>query len=63
MIANTRPSTEPDKQIAYLNKFFRKDFKIKYSRKLSAKVRLYVSEKNALKSITNILSLYQQNLN
>lgn len=41
---------------------FRKDLKIRYNKKLTGKVRLYVSEKNALKSISGILSLYEHSL-
>ena len=41
---------------------FNKECKIRYNKKLSGKVRLYVSEKNGLKFINGILSLYKHNL-
>ncbi len=50
----------PNSQIA---SFFRKGTKIKYNKKLSGKVRLYISEKNSIKSFNDILSLYENSLN
>lgn len=63
MVSSIRLVAEPEKQIIQINNFFRKDLKIKYSRKLSGKVRLYISEKNALKSISGILTVYENALN
>jgi hypothetical protein len=50
----------PNKQIT---SFFKKGTKIKYNKKLSGKVRLYISEKNSMKSFNDILSLYENSLN
>lgn len=50
----------PNKQIT---SFFKKGTKIRYNKKLSGKVRLYISEKNSMKSFNDILSLYENSLN
>lgn len=49
-----------DKQIA---SFFRKGRKIRYNKKLTGKVRLYISDKNSIRSVNDILSLYENSLN
>lgn len=43
--------------------FFKKGVKIRYNKKLTGKVRLYISEKNSAKSMNDILSLYDDRLN
>ena len=50
----------PNKQIT---SFFRRGTKIRYNKKLTGKVRLYISEKNSMKSFNDILSLYENSLN
>ena len=50
----------PNKQIT---SFFKKGTKIRYNKKLTGKVRLYISEKNSMKSFNDILSLYENSLN
>lgn len=50
----------PNKQIT---SFFKKSIKIRYNKKLTGKVRLYISEKNSMKSFNDILSLYENSLN
>ncbi len=51
------------RQTRQVAKFFKKGIKIRYNKKLTRKVRLYVSEKNSLKSMNGILSLYEERLN
>lgn len=51
-----------DNRFNIINNFFKKDYKIKYNKKLSGKVRLYVSEKNAIKNLKGIVSLYRREL-
>lgn len=63
MVANIKldnNDVRPNKQIT---SFFKKGTKIKYNKKLSGKVRLYISEKNSMKSFNDILSLYENSLN
>lgn len=49
-----------DKQIT---SFFKTSRKIKYNKKLTGKVRLYISDKNSIRSVNDILSLYENSLN
>lgn len=51
-----------DNQFNVINNFFKKDYKISYNKKLSGKVRLYVSERNAIKNLKGIVSLYKREL-
>ncbi|MFZ5353873.1 MAG: hypothetical protein ACOZCL_14275 [Bacillota bacterium] len=60
MISNIRfRDTDINCNIEYI---FKKDIKIKYKKKLAGKVRLYISEKNAVKGLSGILSLYRREL-
>lgn len=63
MVANLRLDSSGLKHSGQVVNFFKKDIKIKYNKKLSGKVRLYVSEKNGLRSLTGVLSLYENSLN
>ncbi len=49
-------------QFNIIDKFFKKDYKIKYNKKLSGKIRLYISERNAIKDLSNIVTLYNKEL-
>jgi hypothetical protein len=51
-----------DNQFTVINNFFKKEYKITYNKKLSGKVRLYVSERNAIKNLKGIVSLYKREL-
>ncbi len=43
-----------------LENIFKRDVKVKYKVKLSGKVKLYVSDKNAIKGLSGVLSLYKR---
>ncbi|MGB7606668.1 MAG: hypothetical protein WBL93_14450 [Lutisporaceae bacterium] len=49
-------------QFNVIDKFFKKDYKIKYNKKLSGKIRLYISERNSIKDLSGIVTLYKKEL-
>lgn len=63
MAANIRLDNNEMKQTKQIISFFKKGVKIRYNKKLSGKVRLYISEKNSMKNMNDILSLYEDKLN
>ena len=63
MTASIRLDNNEAKQTKQIIRFFKKGVKIRYNKKLTGKVRLYISEKNSMKSISDILSLYENRLN
>jgi len=63
MVASIKLDNNDVRQNKQIISFFKKGKKIKYNKKLSGKVRLYISEKNSMKSVNDILSLYESNLN
>ncbi|MGE5630821.1 MAG: hypothetical protein ACM3TR_06950 [Caulobacteraceae bacterium] len=63
MVANLKADSIGIKHNKEIVKFFKTSTKIVYSKKLSGKIRLYVSEKNVLKSLNGVLSLYENSLN
>ncbi len=63
MVASIKLDNNDVRQNKQIISFFRKSKKIKYNKKLSGKVRLYISEKNSMKNFNDILSLYENNLN
>lgn len=63
MVGSIKLDNNQIKQKKQIVRFFKSGSKIKYNKKLTRKVRLYISEKNSLKSINNILSLYENSLN
>lgn len=63
MAANIRLDHNEMKQTKQIISFFKKGVKIRYNKKLSRKVRLYISEKNSVKNMNDILSLYEDRLN
>ena len=63
MTASIRLDNNEAKQTKQIISFFKKGVKIRYNKKLTGKVRLYISEKNSVKNISNILSLYENRLN
>lgn len=63
MVASIKLENGEAKQVKQIASFFKKEYKIKYNKKLTRKVRLYISEKNTMKSMNDILSLYEHNLN
>lgn len=63
MTASIRLDNNEVKQTKQVISFFKKNVKIRYNKKLTGKVRLYISEKNSVKNISDILSLYENSLN
>jgi len=63
MTASIRLDNNEAKQTKQIISFFKKGVKIRYNKKLTGKVRLYISEKNSVKNISDILSLYENRLN
>lgn len=45
-----------------INEFFKKNYKVIYKKKLTGNIRLYISEKNSIKHITNMMMLYKRDL-
>jgi len=56
MTASIRLDNNEAKQTKQIIRFFKKGVKIRYNKKLTGKVRLYISEKNSVKNISDILS-------
>ncbi|HOS68943.1 MAG TPA: hypothetical protein PLG67_02055 [Bacillota bacterium] len=63
MTASIRLDNNEVKQTKQIISFFKKGVKVRYNKKLTGKVRLYISEKNSVKNISDILSLYENRLN
>jgi len=63
MVANIKLDNNEVKQTKQIVSFFKKGVKIRYNKKLTGKVRLYISEKNSMKSMNDVLSLYENSLN
>lgn len=63
MVASIKLDNNDVRQNKQIISFFKKGKKIKYNKKLSGKVRLYISEKNSMKGFNDILSLYESSLN
>ena len=63
MTAGIRLDNNEVKQTKQIISFFKKGVKVRYNKKLTGKVRLYISEKNSVKNISDILSLYENRLN
>jgi hypothetical protein len=63
MIASIKLDNTEVKQVEQIVSFFRKSKKIRYNKKLTGKVRLYISDKNSMKSMNDVLSLYENSLN
>lgn len=51
-----------DNRHQIINQFFKANDKVKYNKKLSGKIKLYISEKNTLKSISSVMKLYRREL-
>lgn len=63
MVGSIKLDSSDAKQAKQVASFFKKGCKIKYNKKITGKVKLYISEKNSIRSINYILSLYQNSLN
>ena len=63
MVGSIKPDNSEAKQAKQIASFFKKGTKIRYNKKLTGKVRLYISDKNSMKSMNYILSLYENRLN
>jgi len=63
MVANIKLENSEVKQVKQIVSFFKKGTKIRYNKKLTGKVRLYISDKNSMRNMNDILSLYENSLN
>jgi hypothetical protein len=63
MVGSIKLDNNEVKQKKQIVSFFKSGSKIKYNKRLTRKVRLYISEKNSIKGINDILSLYENSLN
>jgi hypothetical protein len=45
-----------------INKFFKKEYRVSYNKKLSRKIKLYISEKNTIKKVNGLATLYKRDL-
>lgn len=45
-----------------INNFFKKECRISYRKKLSGKIKLYISEKNDIKGLSGLAKLYKREL-
>jgi hypothetical protein len=63
MVANIKSDCSVVKQTKQIASFFKKGSKIRYSKKLTGKVKLYISDKNSMRSMNEVLSLYENSLN
>ncbi|HYE09746.1 MAG TPA: hypothetical protein VEF53_06165, partial [Patescibacteria group bacterium] len=62
-VANIKLENSEVKQVKQIVSFFKKGTKIRYNKKLTGKVRLYISDKNSMRNMNDILSLYENSLN
>lgn len=63
MTASLKLDSKQMKQTKQVIRFFRKSAKVRYNKKLTGRTRLYISEKNSLRSMNGVLSLYEERLN
>ncbi|OGO78264.1 MAG: hypothetical protein A2Y23_15660 [Clostridiales bacterium GWB2_37_7] len=51
-----------DNQNPIIYKFFKKEYRVSYNKKLSGKIRLYISEKNTVRNMSGLVMLYKREL-
>ena len=51
-----------ENQNQIIGKFFKKEYKVSYNKKLTGKIKLYISEKNTLRNINGLVVLYKREL-
>lgn len=45
-----------------IDKFFKKEFRVNYNKKLTGKIKLYISEKNTIRNIKDLVMIYKREL-
>jgi len=51
-----------ENQNQIIDKFFKKEFRVNYNKKLSGKIKLYISEKNTIRNIKDLVMMYKREL-
>lgn len=51
-----------ENQNQIIDKFFKKEFRVNYNKKLSGKIKLYISEKNTIRNIKDLVIMYKREL-
>lgn len=51
-----------ENQNQVIDKFFKKEFRVSYNKKLSGKIKLYISEKNTIRNIKDLVVMYKREL-
>jgi isocitrate dehydrogenase len=51
-----------ENQNQIIGKFFKKEFRVNYNKKLTGKIKLYISEKNTLRNISGLVAIYKREL-
>jgi hypothetical protein len=51
-----------ENQNQMIDKFFKKEYRINYNKKLTGKIKLYISEKNTMRNISGLVVMYKREL-
>jgi hypothetical protein len=51
-----------ENQNQMIDKFFKKEYRVSYNKKLSGKIKLYISEKNTIRNIKDLVVMYKRQL-
>jgi hypothetical protein len=51
-----------ENQNQIIDKFFKKEYRVSYNKKLSGKIKLYISEKNTIRNIKDLVVMYKREL-
>ncbi|MDF2532579.1 MAG: hypothetical protein K0R80_3251 [Clostridia bacterium] len=51
-----------DNQNYMISKFFKKEYKVSYNKKLTGKIKLYISDKNTVSNMSSLVMLYKREL-
>jgi hypothetical protein len=51
-----------ENQNQMIDKFFKKEYRASYNKKLSGKIKLYISEKNTIRNIKDLVVMYKRQL-
>jgi hypothetical protein len=51
-----------ESQNQIIDKFFKKEYRVSYNKKLTGKIKLYISEKNTIRNIKDLVMMYKREL-
>jgi hypothetical protein len=51
-----------ENQNQMIDKFFKKEYRVSYNKKLTGKIKLYISEKNTIRNIKDLVVMYKRQL-